>query len=74
VQIQCFKPTQVCNVTAIIDWLAISRERGKRSKGHSSWSLGLIRRNGAFIITSVNGEVLRRRITDLSDAPLAVHQ
>jgi hypothetical protein len=72
VQIQCFAPSQVCNLTAIIDWIAISRERGKRSRGHSTWSLGLLRQNGAFTITSANGEVLSRRITDLANDSLAI--
>jgi hypothetical protein len=70
-QVQCFVSSAVCNVTAIIDWIAENRERGKRSQGSSTWSLSVVRQNRQFAITSINGEVLQRRITNLSSDPVA---
>jgi hypothetical protein len=74
VQVQCFPNSQVCNVNANFSWVAVSAARGKRSQGESSWSLGLLRREGAFVITSVNGAVLKRRISDLNDDSVATQQ
>jgi hypothetical protein len=43
--VQCFSGSQVCNFAALIDWATVSRQRGKRSQGRSTWSLSLIRQN-----------------------------
>jgi hypothetical protein len=67
IDVECFPGSQVCNVKAIIDWVAISRPRGKKSEGESSWSLGLLKQGGSFVITSVNGTVLKRRISNVGD-------
>jgi ATP-dependent protease ClpP protease subunit len=74
IRLECFAPTQVCNISATIDWIAISRERRQRSEGYSNWGIGMLRRNGRFVITSVNGEVLKRRITDLTEEPVATQR
>jgi hypothetical protein len=72
VEARCFPGSNVCNVTAIIDWVAVSQRRGKKSAGHSTWTLGLVRKNGVLVIASVNGTVLNRQITDLSAGTGAV--
>jgi ATP-dependent protease ClpP protease subunit len=74
IEVHCFPASQLCNVTAVLDWVAISGRRGKKSEGQSTWSLGLLRQGGAFAITAVNGSVLKRRITDLATDAVATEQ
>jgi hypothetical protein len=74
IDVQCFPASHVCNVTAIIDWFAVSVERGKKSEGQSTWSLGLLRQGGGFAITSVNGSVVKWRISDLVTDAVATEQ
>lgn len=56
-----------CNVDTIIDWVAESEDRNAKSVGVSTWNLGLTRQFSSFIITSINGKVLRREITQLDN-------
>ena len=74
IAVQCFPGSKVCNLTALIDWVAVSRARGKRSEGYSTWSLSVLRRGNSFVITSINGEVRSRRITDISNDPVAIQK
>lgn len=74
INVICFPSSGVCNFSGIIDWVAISRPRHKRSEGHSSWSYALLKQGDRFVITSVNGEVLKRRINDLSEGAIGIER
>jgi hypothetical protein len=66
IEAQCIRGPDICNVNAILDWVAVSQKRGKRSEGQSTWVLTVRRIGRSFAITSVNGSVLARNISDVS--------
>jgi len=66
IEAQCIPASGTCNINAMLDWVAVSKYRGKKSVGQSTWFLSLRRHGMSFAITAVNGEVVARTISDLS--------
>jgi hypothetical protein len=63
IKINCRNDGNSCEVDTIIDWEVASASRDARSAGVSTWNLVLTHRNGSFLITSIDGKVVERHIS-----------
>jgi hypothetical protein len=69
IEARCVHDIGICDVSAILDWVAVSQPPGKTSAGHSSWTLGLVRQGGSLVIASVSGAA-RHPVPDRFNAAL----
>ena len=64
-KVQCDEALGRCQVSALIEWIAVSEQRNARSTGTSTWALTLERSPGGFKISAISGKVLNRQLSGL---------
>ena len=62
----CQSDGNSCEIGAIIDWEVASLTRNAKSAGVSTWHLVFAHQNGSFLITSIDGKVIDRHMSQLN--------